>query len=437
MIGRFIAKGELRDVYEAMNETARQPPAALWPATRAEALRRLDDFVPRAGRAYAATRNFDRGPADRSNVSVLAPYLRCRLVTEEEVLRAVLARHAPSTAQKFVAEVFWRTYWKGWLESRPRVWHDYLRALGSRFEELEGDAELAGAYESAVAGRTGIDAFDAWSRELVETGYLHNHARMWFASIWIFTLHLPWELGADFFMRHLLCGDQASNTLSWRWVAGLHTRGKTYLALRGNIRRYTDNRFEVASKLAPRADALAGPAYPTSGLPKVPLDVPQPEPALLVLHDDDAGGVTLLRDGLDIRATVALTVARGRSPRPLSASVTAFVRGALGDAIRQANDADAHAPIDASDVSAAVETLAERARAAGARLAIAPFAPVGPVRDALDAMREPLRVRGLRLAQIGRRYDALAWPHATRGFFALRERIPAILRELGITGGSA
>jgi deoxyribodipyrimidine photo-lyase len=65
-------------------------------------------------------------------------------------------------------------------------------------------------------------------QELVETGYLHNHARMWFASIWIFTLRLPWELGADFFLRHLLDGDAASNTLSWRWVAGLHTKGKHY-----------------------------------------------------------------------------------------------------------------------------------------------------------------------------------------------------------------
>ena len=50
---------------------------------------------------------------------------------------------------------------------------------------------------------------------------MHNHVRMWFASIWIFTLNLPWQLGADFFMQHLLDGDPASNTLSWRWVAGI------------------------------------------------------------------------------------------------------------------------------------------------------------------------------------------------------------------------
>ena len=66
---------------------------------------------------------------------------------------------------------------------------------------------------------------------------------MWFASIWIFTLRLPWALGADFFLRHLIDADAASNTLSWRWGAGLQTVGKTYLARTENIARYTNGRF--------------------------------------------------------------------------------------------------------------------------------------------------------------------------------------------------
>ena len=66
---------------------------------------------------------------------------------------------------------------------------------------------------------------------------------MWFASIWIFTLGLPWQLGARFFMRHLLDGDASSNTLSWRWVAGMHTNKKPYLASKENINKYTFNRF--------------------------------------------------------------------------------------------------------------------------------------------------------------------------------------------------
>jgi hypothetical protein len=66
---------------------------------------------------------------------------------------------------------------------------------------------------------------------------------MWFASIWIFTLKLPWQQGAAFFLEHLFDGDAASNTLSWRWVAGLQTKGKHYLAKAWNIEKFTQNKF--------------------------------------------------------------------------------------------------------------------------------------------------------------------------------------------------
>ena len=101
-----------------------------------------------------------------------------------------------------------------------------------------------------IEARSGIPAMDAWTSELIETGYLHNHARMWYASIWIHTLKLPWTLGAEFFLRNLLDGDVASNTLSWRWVAGLHTVGKFYLAQKSNICKFTAGRLEVNIPLA-------------------------------------------------------------------------------------------------------------------------------------------------------------------------------------------
>ncbi|MCK7502530.1 MAG: hypothetical protein MZW92_81430 [Comamonadaceae bacterium] len=85
---------------------------------------------------------------------------------------------------------------------------------------------------------------------------LHNHARLWFASLWIFTLELPWALGADFFLRHLLDGDPASNTLSWRWVVGLQTPGKIYLARADNIARFTAGRFPAVTGLATAARPL-------------------------------------------------------------------------------------------------------------------------------------------------------------------------------------
>ncbi|MEO1641156.1 MAG: FAD-binding domain-containing protein, partial [Pseudomonadota bacterium] len=166
--------------------------------TYTAALTRLQTFVPNAGRTYAARRNYD----DSAGVSTLSPYIRHRFLTEEEVLRATLARHSPSAAEKFIQEVYWRTYWKGWLEMRPSVWTAYKADLNAAWNRVQTESGLRSEWEAACSGETGIDCFDHWANQLTDTGYLHNHARMWFASIWIFTLRLPWALGADFFMRH-------------------------------------------------------------------------------------------------------------------------------------------------------------------------------------------------------------------------------------------
>ena len=122
------------------------------------------------------------------------------------------------------------------MELRPSVWTDFCESYQS--------IEKSKFYKKAIDGNTGIMCFDEWVIELKEKNYLHNHARMWFASIWIFTLRLPWQLGAAFFMEHLYDGDPASNTLSWRWVAGIQTKGKHYLARSANISKFTNQRFQ-------------------------------------------------------------------------------------------------------------------------------------------------------------------------------------------------
>lgn len=216
-----------------------------WIPTRDAGLARLAAFTSRAGRDYARDRNEDRGPGLRANVSALSPWIRRRLVTEAEVIDAVLGRHRFEACEKFIQEVFWRGYWKGWLEMRPVVHARYEAERDILRARWAGESSLT----SALEGRTGLGCFDAWVRELVEIGWLHNHTRMWFASIWIFTLRLPWQLGADFFDQHLLDADAASNTLSWRWVAGLHTKGKHYLARAENIRIHTRGRFDPRGQL--------------------------------------------------------------------------------------------------------------------------------------------------------------------------------------------
>jgi deoxyribodipyrimidine photo-lyase len=396
--------------------------------TRAAGLARLHDFLPRAGRAYAADRNSDLGPENRANVSTLSPYLRHRLVTEAEVLEAVLGRFSLSTAEKFVHEVYWRTYWKGWLETRPAVWRAYQHGVVAATGQLNNSGGLAGRYEKAVSGRTGIEGFDAWAGELVTTGYMHNHARMWFASIWIFTLRLPWELGADFFYRHLLDGDPASNTLSWRWVAGLHTRGKTYLARADNIASYTAGRFRPTG-LARTAEPLDEPPLAEQrAVPKAAQGWPEGRFCLL-LGEDDLHPESLSGDAPGGLAAIATAHALpGRSPLPVSEPVRRFTLGALENGLARAADhfgapAQHLGPMEA-------ETLVAWTKAAGAAHIVAPYAPVGPCASALAACEPALKAAGITLVRLRRNFDTQAWPHCTRGFFALKAKIPDLLETM-------
>ena len=212
----------------------------IFEASRAKAVDKLNNFTEQNLTDYSKLRNFDFGPDNRSNISCLSPYITHGVINELEVIDKSLKKFSFSKNEKFIQEVLWRVYWKGWLELRPDVWTDYLRELEKIRNKSKGDH----SYKEAIEGKTGIECFNQWVIELKENNYLHNHTRMWFASIWIFTLELPWQLGAEFFMQHLYDGDPASNTLGWRWVAGVQTQGKHYLASEWNINKFTNNRFK-------------------------------------------------------------------------------------------------------------------------------------------------------------------------------------------------
>ena len=211
-----------------------------FPNNRTDALKKLDNFIEKNLTEYTKLRNFDFGTKNRKNISCISPYATHGIISEIEIIKRTLKKHLFSKSEKFIQEVLWRIYWKGWLELRPSVWDDYLINL----KICRGKYRTNKNYLNAIEGNTNIECFDDWVKELKETNYLHNHARMWFASIWIFTLDLPWELGAEFFLKHLYDGDSASNTLGWRWVAGIQTPGKHYLASEWNIKKFTNNRYE-------------------------------------------------------------------------------------------------------------------------------------------------------------------------------------------------
>ena len=389
--------------------------------TRDAALARLADFAPSAGRSYAVGRNTDPGPGAPSAVSALSPYLRYRLVTEHEVVAAVLDRQGLAASEKFVQEVLWRTYWKGWLEMRPSVWMRFLDERDRRRQDF-ADARALAAAES---GTTGIDGFDDWARELVATGYLHNHARMWFASIWIFTLRLPWSLGADFFLRHLLDADAASNTLSWRWVAGLQTVGKHYLATADNIARYTNGRFRPLGLAVDAVPLTESPVEPARALVEPPPPDATERSLLLVTTDDLHPESLFVRRPPTAAALVAIDDRLLWGDR-----ARAFVRAAGEDASTRVR-AHLDASTDVSDVLDA-DVLGRAARAAGVRQIVTAYAPVGPVAAALAACTATLAHDGIVLAQVQRRWDTQFWPQAKKGYFAFRERIPALLRAEGL-----
>lgn len=405
--------------------------------TRKAGLGRLTEFLPAAGHRYADQRNHDDGPgADgmRGNVSQLSPWLHAGLIGEAEVLDAVLAEHSPQAAEKFIAEVFWRIYFKGYLEQRPSIWASYCTGRDRALTAVEGNAGLATAYAEATEGRTGIAAFDIWAHELVETGYLHNHARMWFASIWIFTLKLDWQLGADFFLRHLIDGDAASNTLSWRWVAGLHTKGKTYLARADNIARYTAGRPGGplnASRLAEEA----APLVEEHDHPRQQIALPAPvmahhltAPFALLLHDEAAHHTPLT---LPAPPALVIGAARpaARSPGQTGALAQSFTTGALTSGMAEAAAAYGSPAVE----WCRGEPLAPLLAQAGVERAALPYLATGWTRDALWPDLAPLAQKG-QVVMILSDLDRATWPYAKAGFFGVAKAIDGVLRECGLAG---
>ncbi|MEM9334787.1 MAG: FAD-binding domain-containing protein [Pseudomonadota bacterium] len=397
-------------------------------ATRQSALGKAAEFLDDGAPSYTKRRNFDYGPARRGNVSALSPYVRHRLLLEQELVAAAVQAHGASTTAKFIEEVFWRAYFKGWLEHHPSVWQRYQADTTSLIRSIENDNELLDRYTTAVEGNTGIDCFDAWARELADTGYLHNHARRWFASIWVFTLQLPWQLGADLFLRHLMDGDPASNTLSWRWVCGLHTRGKTYLARVSNILNYTDNRFNPQGQLATHAVPLEETVhYSQEALRFGSAELPDSPYALLITEEDC--NVESLHTSLSPTAVIGAIATRRRSVLPVGQHAHAFAKGAVEDAVDRASNVFrcAGEAFEADDWS---EALLERCRAAGVTTLVTPFVPTGPVNDVLNACGKTMDDAGIRMVMMSRQYDRETWPFASRGYFKLKKQIGSVIERM-------
>lgn len=205
---------------------------------RRAALARLAAIRPAR---YAGSRNFLDG-----HVSRLSPYLRHGVLELAVVRDAALQTSAPERIGKFIIELAWRDYWRRVLGVLgDGVWDD-LDVYKTGFTPDDYAPWLP---DDIASGTTGLRCMDAFVRDLVDDGYVHNHARMWFASYVVHHRRVDWRAGARFYYAHLLDGDLASNTLSWQWVASTFAVGP-YIFDRANLSRYTRDVYCAVCPLA-------------------------------------------------------------------------------------------------------------------------------------------------------------------------------------------
>ncbi len=370
--------------------------------SRKEALEVLKNYVEKEISNYNSKRNFDFGPSKRENVSCLSPYITHRLITEYEVSKKVLSTHPYQKVEKYIQEIFWRVYWKGWLELRPKVWSDFIEDLKT-IEENEN-------YQKAVNAQTDIKCFNDWVQELKENNYLHNHTRMWFASIWIFTLNLPWQKGAEFFMKHLLDGDAASNTLSWRWVAGLQTKGKHYVAQAWNISKFTNNKYQKVE--------LNENALPLTDTREYKLKAPE-------ISKEDIGSDTLLffENDLNIESLklkkyqniFCIFLSNEKRKIKLDEKVINFKKKIIDDQTKRFSDTKVLEETQ-------FEELAEKTKK---------FDIIYPsIGENLSFLKLIKKKKNLEYNFLVREGDEFCWQFSNKGYFNFKSNIPKIIQKI-------
>ena len=355
---------------------------------------------------YSSKRNFDLGPP-HTNVSTLSPYIGRRLISETDILNIAFQKFKLIKIEKFVQEIFWRTYWRGWLELHPIIWNEYEKKI--RDEE--------------PTEKTGIKCFDHWTQELIETGYLHNHARMWYASIWIFTLNKNWIDGALFFQKYLLDWCPAVNTLSWRWVAGLQTIGKNYIARADNIYKFTNCKYNPVNQL----NETAPPLESQSSLNQQIIDKEFEKISLndldnigLIINKNDFTLDSLLKKNIDFKTCLF------KSDNPLinqSELIKNFDKNLYEEILNN------NKQISCSEND---EELIEWILKFKIKNLIIPYEPQGKCLLNKKNILNKFTNKNVNVFFYLREWDRLAFPFAKKGFFPFKNKIPELLTKQGL-----
>lgn len=187
-------------------------------------LQKIDQIDPLK---YARTRNFIDG-----DVTYLSPYISRGVISVKMVKDAVLKKgYKPYQIQKFIQELVWREYWQ-------RIWQSKGDLILTDLKQTQPDYIHQKIPLALVDGKTSISEIDNRITQLYNEGYMHNHIRMYVASITCNIAKAHWLLPAKWLYYHLLDGDVASNHLSWQWVCG-SASSKKYYCNQENINRYT------------------------------------------------------------------------------------------------------------------------------------------------------------------------------------------------------
>ncbi len=366
-----------------------------------DAHEKWDYFLENKIKNYEKLRNFDYGPTNESSVSKLSPYISHRVLLEYELLKEIKKKYQSQKINKFIEEIYWRIYWKGWMENRPKVWCDFISE-----KNYEYDFET---YQKAINGNSELDFLNSWVNELKTHNYLHNHTRMWFASTWIFNLGLPWQLGASLFFEHLYDGDAASNLLSWRWVAGLQTKGKQYLFSPANLRKFSNNRFNVekinASQIfleETKQIALDDEIYKSNM---------EQKSETLILFENDLHVPTLKNILGNYKSVFIILLGNAQRKIKLSEAVLIFKQQIVFEFINQFDNVTQLDPIKLQETLVGINQLDII------------YPGVGDNNDFINSFKKS---NNKVIFKLVRDQDLFAWKFAKKGFFKFKENIPKI-----------
>jgi deoxyribodipyrimidine photo-lyase len=178
---------------------------------------------------YASTRNHKNGA-----VTHLSPYISRGVISTKQVYQHIKTLDLPwYKIEKLIQELAWRDYWQ-------QVWRAKRDEIRQDLKNIQTPVSNHQVPRAIINAETGIEAVDDAIKKLYETGYMHNHMRMYVAAICCNMAHSHWRQPTDWMYSNLLDGDIASNYLSWQWVAGAFAN-KKYVANQENINNFFES----------------------------------------------------------------------------------------------------------------------------------------------------------------------------------------------------